>query len=466
MITFLLTFLFFLPKTLLGFFLVNWLWPESRLYSIFIKLFSGFAVGLGISSSFMLFAFWLGITPRDYSRIELIVGIFLLILFTWLTSQTLLKKLSDIFLIAKKFFKNKDNFIFIFLLIASLLSLGAFVYYSFKHDHGFSDAWTIWNNLARYIFRSNDPGLIFDTSKYYRLHFDYPAMYSLNIAWVWSLLNKDSTYVPVAFALLSTFALPSVLWASVSQVKGRFQGVLVTIVALMTTSLYLTVAQYSDSLLSLYFLLVGIFLYHYQFTSNPRLLILAGILAGFSAWVKNEGLLFVVVSGLISFYLAILKPKKWWHLLGFILGFAIPLWVVFFFKANVSYQSDLARTPQEIFLQLIDISRYQQILFSYWINIRVFGHWPISAAFVLLIYGILARFSLADAKNSVILLALIVLQQLGYFLIYIITPHDLQLHLDTSLSRLLLQTYPLFLFWLFVTLRSADRVEGDYASRD
>jgi len=464
MITFILTFFVFLPKTLLGYFLLDKMWPERNLYSIFLKLISGFTIWLGISSSLMLLALWLEITPRDYSVIELIVSALLLALFIWLTSKTWFQEISSVLLRVKKLFADKDNFIFVFFLIASFLSLGTFIYYAFKHDHGFSDAWTIWNNLARYIFRSNDPGLIFDTSRYYRLHFDYPVMYSLNIAWAWFLFNKESTYVPVAFALLSTFALPATLWISVSQIKGKFQGTIAAIVSLMTLNLHLTVAQYSDALLSLCILLVGILLYYYKFMRNSRLLILAGAVTGFSAWVKNEGLLFVGVSSLVSCWLVFLNNKKWQHFFCFVLGLAGPLWIVFFFKANVSAHSDLARTPQEIFLQLIDLSRYEQIIYNYWINIWQFGNWPISIFLVLLIYAVFVRFSVDDVKGSTVLLILVILQQLGYFFIYLITPHNLQLHLDTSLSRLLLQTYSLFLFWIFVTLRSIRNIDkGNYA---
>jgi len=259
---FLLTFVIFLPKTLFGFFVVDYFWPEKAWQAGIVKLISGFGLGLGVSSALMLLAMRLGVAPGVYAKFEfgsnltLLLG--LAIRFFWVKRAFFQHQTG---FLAEKSGLRKEWLIFSLFGLSFLLSLGTFVYYAFQQPHGLSDAWTLWNNLARYIFRSNDPGLIFDTSRYFRAHFDYPAMYSLNIAWAWALAGTDSTRVPMAFAVLSTFALPVVLWASVSHLKGNFQGALVAIVALMTPSLGLTIGQYSDALLGLLFLLTGVFLY-------------------------------------------------------------------------------------------------------------------------------------------------------------------------------------------------------------
>jgi hypothetical protein len=454
MTIFILSFLVFIPKTLLGFFLIDQVWPERRWTSIFLKVFAGFALGLGISSSIMLFALWIGIKPQSYAKIEFGGSIVLVsaILFFYLHEWRL--RQSRIFHPGMGQLARKENLIFLLLAAVFLFSLGTFIHYSFQHPHGFSDAWTIWNNLARYIFRSNDPGLIFDTSKYYRLHFDYPVMYSLNIAWAWGLLGTDSTRVPMAFALLTVFVLPGVLWVSISEIKGNIQGALVAIVALMTPSMGLTIGQYSDALLALYILLTGVFLYYYQTNFDSRFLFFAGLMAGFSAWVKNEGLLFIAGCGVVCFWLIIVKWKSARHFLQFFGGVVIPLLVVYFFKVNVFSQSDLTRSPMEILTRVIDFSRYGQIGWNYLLQVWRYGDWPVSLALVLLVYTFFVRFSRESGRKSLVLIILVLFQQLGYFAIYVITPHDLQLHLHTSLTRLLLHTYSLFLFWLFVSLNS------------
>jgi hypothetical protein len=45
----------------------------------------------------------------------------------------------------------------------------------------------------------------------------------------------------------------------------------------------------------------------------------------------------------------------------------------------------------------------------------------------------------------------------GYAFIYLITPHDLEWHMRTSLSRLILHLWPSALFVLFLVLPRVDR---------
>ncbi len=464
MTTFLLSLLIFLPKTLLGFFIVHRIWPERCWQTLVLKLVSGFALGAGISSTFMLFALRAGILPSTYARIEFGISVFLLITIAGLSCRRHPLQVKNMAngLRQKLNIVRPEMVLYTFLLLALIISSGAFGYYSLQQPHGFSDAWTIWNNLARYIFRSDDPGLIFDTSRYFRIHYDYPAMYSLNIAGVWSILQNDSTRTPIAFTFLGIFAIPTALWAMVSYLKGNFQGALIATIALMTPNFDLTVGQYSDVFLALNILLTGIFLYSYQRKSEARFLVLAGLMAGFSAWTKNEGLLFVAISGTVSAWLTIRSHKKK-HFLSFIAGTIFPLFVVFFFKATVFHQNDLASSPEKSLLYLLDASRYIQIAWAYITYSWRFGNWPFSPVLILSVYTIFVGLS-TEIKNSLVVLSLLLLQQTGYFLIYLITPHDLDWHIYTSLTRLLLHTYPLALFWLFVALNAPEKGTSETCS--
>lgn len=464
MTTFLLSLLIFLLKTLLGFFIVHRIWPERSWQTLVIKLVSGFVLGAGISSALMLFALRAGIPPSTYARSEFGFTVFLLIIAAILTyhSQPLQAKHLPNVLRQKTNISWPETAPLIILLLAFILSSGAFIYYSFQHPHGFSDAWTIWNNLARYIFRSNDAGLIFDTTRYFRIHYDYPAMYSMNIAGAWSVLQSDSTRTPIAFTFLGVFAIPIALWASVSYLKGNLQGTIVATIALMTPHFGLTVGQYSDVFLALHILLTGIFLYSYQIKSEARFLLLAGLMAGFAAWTKNEGLLFLAISGAVSVWLVI-RNHRTKHFLAFIAGVTLPLLVVIFFKTTVFHRNDLTSSPEKSLLYLLDMPRYAQIALAYLTYSWRFSDWPISPVLVLSVYAILVRFS-AEIKNCLVIFFLLLLQHAGYFLIYLITPHDLDWHIYTSLTRLLLHTYPLALFWLFVALNSPDKGTSETCS--
>ncbi len=59
----------------------------------------------------------------------------------------------------------------------------------------------------------------------------------------------------------------------------------------------------------------------------------------------------------------------------------------------------------------------------------------------------------AGALTSAVALALLAL---GYFVIYLISPHDLNWHLSNSLDRLLLQLWPSFVFTYFSLVRKPE----------
>jgi len=42
----------------------------------------------------------------------------------------------------------------------------------------------------------------------------------------------------------------------------------------------------------------------------------------------------------------------------------------------------------------------------------------------------------------------------GYFMIYVITPHDLKWHIDTSIDRLMIQLLPMIVFGSFLYLKT------------
>ena len=49
---------------------------------------------------------------------------------------------------------------------------------------------------------------------------------------------------------------------------------------------------------------------------------------------------------------------------------------------------------------------------------------------------------------------------LGFFFVYILTPHELSWHLDTSLSRLFLQLWPSIVFVACLCLNSPQEFRG------
>jgi hypothetical protein len=55
-------------------------------------------------------------------------------------------------------------------------------------------------------------------------------------------------------------------------------------------------------------------------------------------------------------------------------------------------------------------------------------------------------------------LLMLFLQLAGYFLIYVLTPHNIEWHLRTSLYRLLVHVFPSFLFLLFASVSEPESI--------
>jgi len=247
-------------------------------------------------------------------------------------------------------------------------------------------------------------------------------------------------------------SLAGLLFSTVWISKDLEQGALAAIVVLSLAELVdIGFFQYADIQLAYFFLATAALFYIYTMQPNPTILFLAGLFAGFSAWTKNEGDAFVVISILLCLVLSF-RAKK--NLLKFFLfGLLFPIIIVVLFK-SIAPQNDLFLDKAHSLQQLLDGSRYQLIFAQIWQKIGLFGSWRINFFLALALYTLL-MWKPAQPKGQLWLpLAFFLLQFAGYFVIYLITPHDLYWHLDTSLDRLMFHVLPVLLFCIFTWLPS------------
>jgi hypothetical protein len=180
---------------------------------------------------------------------------------------------------------------------------------------------------------------------------------------------------------------------------------------------------------------------------------LTGLLTGFSAWIKNEGLLFI---GVFLFIFAIMVWKrvissraiKW-----FGLGMSLPILVVVTYKLAIQTPTEYFRSATSFTAQLLDFQRWQMIGWEFFVNLLHYGGWPVSMVFVLAVYMILVGFDRSERQRQIWLLLLLLGQFAGYIIIYLITPYDLDWQLSTSVDRLISHLLPMLFFWLFIALQ-------------
>ena len=336
-------------------------------------------------------------------------------------------------------------------LLAVAISSSSFWLYVTKNPHGCNDAWAIWNSAARFIYLANDRWLSLLPQNAWN-HSDYPLLLSLNIAEGWSIVGTDTTRVPILVAFIFVLSIIGLLFSALTISKNFEQSALAAILVASVPQLPLSASLLiADVPLSYFFLATGALLYLYTIIGDTKLVILAGLFAGLSAWTKNEGVMFACISLCIYFVLSVYKKKN--LLKYFIWGSFFPTLIIILFK-TLTPPNDLFVDKTKSILQLLDPSRYQIIFTKMLAFIFSFGNWPISFIVVLLLYILLVSAKL-EIKGKLWIPALLCLCQFaGYFGIYLITPHNLVVHIDTSLGRLLFHLFPLTIFLVFNALPS------------
>jgi hypothetical protein len=326
------------------------------------------------------------------------------------------------------------------------------------------DAWAIWNQRARFIFRAGE--FWRDAFAASFPHTDYPLLIPMANVRLWSYLGAERPESPWLLNVLFLLATVAVLTAGVWRLRSSSQGLLAGIVLLGLT-LFVTYgsSQYADVPLAFFMLSAASLSMVYDSAASPHcgLLILAGLAAGLAAWTKNEGLLFLVVlaasRGFIGWRCDGGRKVLWEA--GCFIGGALPIVAVLVIqKAWLAGGNDLIaeQHPQDILARLVDPARYWLIIkkaTSY--GYEVAG--PFAALLPLSFFALGAAEDNACNRRGIATAFLAILLMLtGYFFVYVLTPKDLAWHLKFSLDRLLLHLIPLGLFTLFLYLATPEEL--------
>lgn len=295
-------------------------------------------------------------------------------------------------------------------------------------------------------------------------HPDYPLLLPGLVALCWSLSRQDSTDAPIAIAFLFALGTTGLLVSTLGALRGKAHALLAGTLLLGTASFVaLSAALYADVPLSFYILAtIALLCLQGRHPDDLRFSVLAGLTAGFAAWSRNEGMIFlaaVIVARAIALLryrdgkqpIASISGRS--QLLRLVLGLAAPLAVVIFFKLRVGGPSDLMPVPASTILKhLADPARWIYMLESLVVMLFNFGRFLIPIALALTLYWYLVRFrvdardrpALATAK---IALPLTIVTQLLWDILY---ENNLPLEMGASLERILLQLWPAALLMFFL----------------
>ena len=455
-----------------GFVLVCLFWPvqESIGSGLFVKSVLSAGVGLGVSSEVFFLCLFLRNSVTHLALLD--VPVFCALLIVLLLSNARRKAmprrgpsdqpLSQAIVDSPVWWLAPLVFV-----LAFSASLYSFVTLSLRIPSGGWDAWTIWNSRARFLFRAGDQWRDTFSPLLVWSHPDYPLLLPASVVRLWSYAGRESQAAPEFLALAFTFATVGLIVSSLRALRGRNQCFLAGIL-LVCTPFFIEqgASQYADVPLGFFYLATIVLFVMQDRTQDGSdgLVVLAGIAAGFAAWTKNEGLLFLF--SIASARFAIMTRSRGWEAslrqtIRFAMGAAPIVAMLILFKARVAGPSDIfGQSWASIAGKLLQFDRYT--LTSGWILGRtfLFGGWPFFFVPVLGLYFLLFGTRMDSTERPGVLAAILALciTLTGYSLVYVIGPNDLQWWLGTSLDRLLLQLWPSALFLFFLIVRSPEEV--------
>jgi len=452
-----------------GYLLLSAAWPgeKTRISGLVLKLSLSLGFGIGIFSA-VLFLVRLLATTHLIAIDASVLALFLILYF--------LRRRPTVEVPGRNY-KDKDidvpswmhALLATSLAVAVLAALYRALIRVIAHPDGDGwDAFSIWNLHARFLFPGGDRWRDGFNPLISWSHPDYPLLLPGAIAHFWSYLGQDHPVVPAIIGLAFAFSTLALLVSSLVHLRGPISAMLGGL-ALSSTPFFIEqgTSQYADVPVS-FFILATLVLLHLggrRSLDAPRdpsgLLILAGLAAGFAAWTKNEGLLFLFALVVAEIWAFTRKPIRdgsggrpgggWRCLISFALGTAPMLAILGWFKYSVATEGDLFSNPAVVIHKVLTPNRYWIIVQWYAKEfLRFGGWWMVPGTVAMLVFYLLTPSKRPGWKPlfyaSVFALGLTLA---GYFAIYLITPRDLYWHLRFSLNRLFLQLWPSVIFLFF-----------------
>jgi hypothetical protein len=447
-----------------AFLAIRLLWlPTNKVRPKFL-LIALFAIGLSMGYSslfyFIYIATFTSMNIPIYNSLNLFVLVCLTILVIYVGRGQ-----EDLFfrnhLIDIKIGSRKNKFLWACFISNIIMSALLFIFKSLNNPDGWCDAIAIWNMRARFIFFG---GLNLRDAFSSILSLPsggYPLLLPCVIAQYWHYIGVDTRVIPAIVAFMFTYSSICILVLGIKIFRNITIGITAGL-TLLSMSFFTKhgAAQVGDVPIAFFYLSAIILLCYEEFIfeATGRLYILIGIFSGLAAWTKNEGLLFVLALVFARFIMLVPKKglrKYFKEMAAFAIGLLPILLIIGYFKFTTAPMNDIIAGQgfKTTIARLCDFSRY-------WITgkffiMELFSLSKLSFIIFPVCYFIFGKFNNENkqlGRNTALIVISIML--IGYYTVYIITPHDLIWHLSTSLKRILLQLLPSAMFVFFISFKT------------
>ncbi|WP_339907074.1 hypothetical protein [Symmachiella dynata] len=352
----------------------------------------------------------------------------------------------------------------------AVVAVGIAAYAHRLEAWGGIDSMYTWQLRARFLFDAVGPWTNGFSNDLALLHPDYPPMFSWALSALWSLegAEKSSAAVCLFFPIFPAWVLLMAGWWKTQNPGSDFR---LTIPLVCSVVLPIAVRMNAGLMLDLvlaYAIAASVAWFEWGRQQVSRTsFATAAFIAGWAALVKNEGILWLLVFMATTLWIGTrrnsqirMKMTSSGFLKALAIGGAVPLLCLIIFKITLAPPSDLvdpvraaqisaviqpeiAILPTSLLIrvdQLFEGFRHQLTVSYFFENIAMnWRDWGISLWMlpVLTVWGFAGR----RRKVSGLFVA-ILLQAVGYYVIYLMTPYYPYWHLSTSMNRLVLHLLP------------------------
>ncbi|VAX37610.1 hypothetical protein MNBD_UNCLBAC01-1635 [hydrothermal vent metagenome] len=435
-------------------FAIGWLIIETLLknknpFCISLQIPLAFALGLGISSLLTFISFLIG----NGLHIWFVIGLNLLVLLILI----FINKTNTACCVPTIKF-SWSNIALTFFWIALYISIYTL---SYRHPFGEWDAWALWNMKSKFLIFAGENWKAIFTDLHGHSQPDYPLLLPFIHTWSYCFSQQELIPIPRITAVAFATLCPMLLYGGLAQfAKKRIALMATGIIVINPFYIFLATAQYADILISFYLLASIITLISTLRYQNNSLALLCGLFLGLMTFIKNEGIVFMLLLAALFSFFILYENRRHWKLLGHLAaGIALTACATIFFKLflappNKDILANLTNVELTFFnlkgLMIVKNAILHEFLHKRWCLVWLF----LSFLFVI---GV-PKFFKKECK-------IITLFFISYFLvilyIYLTTINfDLTWRLKSTLHRILFYLLPSLLFFGFYVHWRNDEIKN------
>ena len=323
--------------------------------------------------------------------------------------------------------------------LSLIILVGTILFWYKSSRWGGWDAWAIWNLHAKFLFYEECWTNLL-TNKISWTHPDYPIMLPSLIAVFWRGIGYIDPIVP---ALISYFVFIGILcfiWNSFHNASFKSIALLSSMILAIDIRFVLQASsQYADTIVAL-FILITVVLFSKRQDKPLVFFLLLGFFSSMPIWVKNEGNIFFIFTSILMVHQYKNEPPK---IFAFLIG-TLPVVLLYScFKIFFAPDNDIiGALNTNTYGKVMNLDRYI-IVVKHLIDTLI-HHFPVLLVlfFIVLVFYTKALFT----RMSFIIFSTL----FSYLFVYIITPHDINWHLSSSLNRLIHHLYPSCIYCSFL----------------